>query len=51
MTNNPYDIKNNLSLQINKYADRCITNSCIDPDLYDKYNVKRGLREKAAQVF
>ena len=25
--------------QINKYADRCITNSCIDPTLYDKYNV------------
>ena len=46
MTNNPYDIKDNLSLQINKYDDRCITNSCIDPDLYDKYNVKRGLREK-----
>ena len=28
--------------QINKYADRCITNSCIDPALYDKYNVKSG---------
>ena len=35
--------------QINKYADRCITNSCIDPALYDKYNVKSGLREKGGQ--
>ena len=35
--------------QINKYADRCITNSCIDPTLYDKYNVKSGLREKGGQ--
>ena len=43
---NPYDDKNNLAMQINKYADRCITNSCIDPDLYAKYKVKRGLREK-----
>ena len=34
--------------QINKYADRCITNSCIDPTLYDKYNVS-GLREKGGQ--
>lgn len=35
-----------LDIQINKYADRCITNSCIDPNLYDKYDVKRGLRDK-----
>lgn len=35
--------------QINKYANRCITNSCIDPALYDKYNVKSGLREKGGQ--
>ena len=35
--------------QISKYADRCITNSCIDPTLYDKYNVKSGLREKGGQ--
>lgn len=35
--------------QINKYADRCVTNSCIDPALYGKYNVKSGLREKGGQ--
>ena len=38
-----------LMTQINKYADRCITNSCIDTDLYEKYNVKRGLREKGGK--
>lgn len=32
-----------LTVQINKYADRCINNSCIDPNLYDKFDVKRGL--------
>ena len=26
-----------LTVQINKYADRCINNSCIDPNLYDKF--------------
>lgn len=36
-----------LTIQINKYADRCINNSCIDPDLYDKFDVKRGLRDKS----
>ncbi len=35
--------------QINKYADRCVANSCIDPSLYGKYNVKSGLREKGGQ--
>lgn len=35
-----------LNTQIEKYADRCITNSCIDPALYDKYDVKRGLRDR-----
>ncbi len=35
-----------LTLQINKYADRCVTNSSIDPDLYDTYDVKRGLRDR-----
>ena len=34
-----------LTVQINKYADRCINNSCIDPNLYDKFDVKRGLRD------
>ncbi len=38
-----------LTLQINKYADRCVNNSCIDPMLYDKFNVKRGLREKGGK--
>ncbi len=35
-----------LEEQINKYADRCISNSCIDPNLYDTYDVKRGLRDR-----
>lgn len=38
-----------LTAQINRYADRCINNSCIDPDLYDQFNVKRGLREKGGK--
>lgn len=38
-----------LAAQINRYADRCINNSCIDPDLYDQFNVKRGLREKGGK--
>mgnify|MGYP006904231545 CR=1 FL=1 len=40
-----------LTVQINKYADRCINNSCIDPNLYDKFDVKRGLREIQVRVF
>lgn len=36
-----------LTVQIDKYADRCINNSCIDPMLYDKFDVKRGLRDKS----
>ena len=44
----PFD-EAKLMPQINKYADRCITNSCIDPDLYETYNVKRGLREKGGK--
>ncbi|WP_347497882.1 citrate/2-methylcitrate synthase [Eubacterium sp. AF15-50] len=32
-----------------RYADRCVNNSCIDPSLYDVYNVKRGLREKGGK--
>lgn len=35
-----------LTTQINKYADRCVTNSSIDPNLYDTYDVKRGLRDR-----
>lgn len=35
-----------LAIQISKYADRSVTNSCIDPDLYDTYDVKRGLRDR-----
>lgn len=38
-----------LTEQINKYADRCVNNSCIDPSLYDTFNVKRGLREKGGK--
>lgn len=35
-----------LTIQISKYAARSVTNSCIDPNLYDTYDVKRGLRDK-----
>jgi citrate synthase len=38
-------LEDEISPQINKYADVCISNSCIDPDLYGKYDVKRGLRD------
>ena len=27
-----------LTVQINKYADRCINNSCIDPNLYEAWS-------------
>ncbi|MFQ9516137.1 MAG: citrate/2-methylcitrate synthase [Eubacterium sp.] len=40
------NFEDQLTIQINKYADRCINNSCIDPDLYDKFDVKRGLRDR-----
>ncbi len=42
-----YDPYNNIDLdtQIEKLADRCVNNSCIDPELYSKYDVKRGLRD------
>lgn len=34
-----------ISPQIQKFADVCISNSCIDPGLYELYDVKRGLRD------
>ena len=40
---NPYLIN---TPQIQEYAKLCEDNSTIDPSLYEKYNVKRGLREK-----
>lgn len=43
----PNNFEDKLTAQINKYADRCINNSCIDPNLYDKFDVKRGLRDKS----
>ena len=43
----PDNFDEKLTTQINKYADRCINNSCIDPNLYDKFDVKRGLRDNA----
>ena len=30
---------------IKKYADRCVANTNFDPELYYKYDVKRGLRD------
>lgn len=44
---NPDNFEDKITIQINKYADRCINNSCIDPALYDKFDVKRGLRDKS----
>lgn len=40
---NPYLVN---TPQIQEYAKLCESNSTIDPALYEKYNVKRGLREK-----
>lgn len=34
---------------IDKLAERCDKNGHIDPDLYDKYEVKRGLRYKSGR--
>ena len=39
--------KASLATQIEKYTDRCMTNSIIDSDLYNKFDVKRGLRDKS----
>lgn len=43
----PNNFEDKLTTQLNKYADRCVNNSCIDPDLYDTFDVKRGLRDKS----
>lgn len=32
--------------EISKLSKLCVEHNIIDPELYDKYNVKRGLREK-----
>lgn len=40
------NISDQITPQILKYADRCISNSCIDESLYNLYDVKRGLRDK-----
>lgn len=42
----PNNFEDKLTAQINKYADRCVNNSCIDPNLYDQFDVKRGLRDR-----
>lgn len=34
-----------ISPEIKKFADVCISNSCIDSNLYELYDVKRGLRD------
>lgn len=31
--------------ELAKLADQCVSSYCIDPELYTKYNVKRGLRD------
>lgn len=34
-----------VTAEIEKLTDLCVSNSCIDPALYGKYEVKRGLRD------
>lgn len=34
-----------ISNEVFELADKCVKNSAIDPDLYNKYEVKRGLRD------
>ncbi len=36
---------NSITPEIKKYSELCIENSSIDPDLYTKYQVNRGLRD------
>lgn len=49
LNENSFETEDKLTAQIERYADRCVNNSCIDPSLYDIYNVKRGLREKGGK--
>ena len=35
-----------LTPQLMSYVEKCSRNTTIEPELYEKYNVKRGLREK-----
>lgn len=49
LNENSFETEDMLTAQIERYADRCVNNSCIDPSLYDVYNVKRGLREKGGK--
>ena len=49
LNENSFENEDKLKAQIERYADRCVNNSCIDPSLYDVYNVKRGLREKGGK--
>lgn len=41
-----YNTSSELSKEIHELAQLCTNNSNIDPDLYDKYDVKRGLRDR-----
>ncbi len=41
-----YNTSSELSKEIHELAQLCTSNSNIDPDLYDKYDVKRGLRDR-----
>lgn len=38
-----------LAPSIERLADKCIKNGYIDPELYDKYEVRRGLRYKSGR--
>ena len=42
MANNVYS---EITPEILNYADLCVKNSSINPELYGKYEVKRGLRD------
>lgn len=39
-------VKNEIQDFTKKYADKCITEQQIEPELYSEYGVKRGLRDK-----
>lgn len=39
------NIYSSISPEINELASLCVSNSTINPDLYGKYEVKRGLRD------
>lgn len=41
--------KEQLEAYTQKYGNICVENNCIDIELYEKYGVKRGLRDKSGE--